>query len=74
MELTGVCISINARTELFPEFDKEEVTAINEAVEGPVRVEVLQDGSQWMDSFLMAVSDKVDQKEAVKLIKVNAIL
>lgn len=69
--LCGVCINVDARTELFPEFDKEEVIAINEAVEGAVRVEVLQDGGQWMDSFLMAVADTLDRKESVQVIKVS---
>ena len=71
-QIVAVCINLDARTDIEPDFGNDVVLAINEAVEDPIRQEVLQGGKQWIDSMLLVVAEELEQQnDAVKLIEVK---
>ena len=71
-QIVAVCINVDARTDIQTDFGSDVILDIIEAVEDPIRQEVLQGGKQWIDSMLLVVAGELEQQnDAVKLIEVK---
>ncbi len=59
---------VDIRSEMEPDFAKEEVGAVNDCVEEPVRTRLLETGEHWMDSILAAVDISLPPNDNVAIV------
>ena len=70
-KIVGASFNVDTASDVdLSELAEDTVLAINDAVESPVKEELMKGGGKWIDSFMLAVHTSIQQEERIRLIEV----